>query len=147
MRKSHFLFAILLMFLFVGKTIAQDIEGAARMDAMTGENLSIEKTNPEKATNNTSVSSIKPLEKTTQIEISNAPLTTNKVVKGERIKRNLKQSNQSEVSKLGLGKLGIVGLILIIVGIILLIVFWPIGVIFTIIFTIIGLVLLLLELV
>jgi hypothetical protein len=131
------------MFLFVGKTIAQDIEGAARMDAMTGENLSIEKTNPEKATNNTSVSSIKPLEKTTQIEISNAPLTTNKVVKGERIKRNLKQSNQSEVSKLGLGKLGIVGLILIIVGIILLIVFWPIGVIFTII----GLVLLLLELV
>lgn len=143
MRKSHFLFAILLMFLFVGKTIAQDIEGAARMDAMTGENLSIEKTNPEKATNNTSVSSIKPLEKTTQIEISNAPLTTNKVVKGERIKRNLKQSNQSEVSKLGLGKLGIVGLILIIVGIILLIVFWPIGVIFTII----GLVLLLLELV
>jgi hypothetical protein len=135
------------MFLFVGKTIAQDIEGAARMDAMTGENLSIEKTNPEKATNNTSVSSIKPLEKTTQIEISNAPLTTNKVVKGERIKRNLKQSNQSEVSKLGLGKLGIVGLILIIVGIILLIVFWPIGVIFTIIFTIIGLVLLLLELV
>ncbi len=143
MRKSHFLFAILLMFLFVGKTIAQNIEGAARMDAMTGENLSIEKTNPEKATNNTSVSSIKPLEKTTQIEISNAPLTTNKVVKGKTIKRNLKQSNENEVSNLGLGKLGIVGLILIIVGIILLIVFWPIGVIFTII----GLVLLLLELV
>lgn len=143
MRKSHFLFAILLMFLFVGKTIAQNIEGAARMDAMTGENLSTEKANPEKAASNTVVSSIKPLEKTVPIEISNAPLATSKVVKGERIKKNLKQSNQSEVSKLGLGKLGIVGLILIIIGIILLVVFWPLGVIFTII----GLVLLLLELV
>ncbi|WP_448529091.1 hypothetical protein [Raineya sp.] len=143
MRKSHFLFAILLMFLFVGQTIAQNIEGAARMDAMTSENLAMEKANPEKATLSNSVSTVKPLEKTAPIEISNAPLTTNKVVKGERIKKNLKPSNQSEESKLGLGKLGVVGLILIIVGIILLIVFWPVGVIFTII----GLVLLLLELV
>lgn len=143
MRKSHFLFVILLMFLFVGQTIAQNIEGAARMDAMTAENLSAEKANTEKSIVSNSVSTVKPLEKTAPIEISNAPLTTNKVVKGERIKKNLKPSNQSEASKLGLGKLGVVGLILIIVGIILLIVFWPVGVIFTII----GLVLLLLELV
>lgn len=131
------------MFLFVGKTIAQNIEGAARMDAMTAENLSSEKVSSGKASASNSVSTVKPLEKTASIEISNAPLTTSKAVKGERIKKNLKQSNQSEVSKLGLGKLGIVGLILIIIGIILLLVFWPLGVIFTII----GLVLLLLELV
>lgn len=131
------------MFLFAGQTTAQNLEGAARMDAMTAENLSSEKVSSGKASASNSVSTVKPLEKTASIEISNAPLATNKVVKGERIKKNLKPSNQNEESKLGLGKLGIVGLILIIVGIILLIVFWPVGVIFTII----GLVLLLLELV
>lgn len=143
MRKSHFLFAILLMFLFVGQTIAQNIEGAARMDAMTAENLSAEKANTEKASVSNSVSNVKPLEKTAPIEISNAPLTTHKVVKGERIKKNLKPEKVEKTD--ALGTLTLVGIILAAIGLIFVatIILWPVGVIFLVI----GLVLLIIGLV
>lgn len=145
MRKNLLLFAIMLFFSYAKTTLAQSTESAIRMDiVMTAEDLSFEKANLQK-----DISANKPADisaiavKPVQIEISNAPLTTNKITKGERIKKNLKITDVQKGQKLS--TLGLVGVILIAVGLIFIatiILYLP-----GIVFLIIGLVLLVLELV
>ncbi|MCS6796819.1 MAG: hypothetical protein NZ516_12760 [Raineya sp.] len=142
MKKNYFLFALLLMFVFVGTTLAQNTEGAARMEIMSGESIvndASQKTYAEKnlsaKTPEIPVSILKPVEKSSNLEWGDNIITLKKV---ERIKKNLKNDAVS------LSRNMLIGIILVAVGIIfsVLPILWIIGVILVIV----GLVLILLEL-
>ncbi len=143
MRKNLLLFAVLLLLGYAKTTSAQSTESAVRMDVIMAEDLSFEKINLEKNVSANKPADISPCAvKPVQIEVSNVPLTTNKITKGERIKKNLKSTEIQKRQKLG--TLGLVGVILAAVGLVFIatiILLLP-----GIIFLIIGLVLLILEL-
>lgn len=144
MRKINILLSTLLLFFCVKQTLAQNAESAARMEASMTESLTneeiaiaIEKVTHGKR-NELVVVPSNP-EKVIKIETTSIPSTSTKIVKADRIKKNLKEEQRDTLSKLG-----ILGLILLLVGLVFSItILWPVGVILAIV----GLVLLILELV
>ncbi|MDW8297560.1 MAG: hypothetical protein RMJ97_11820, partial [Raineya sp.] len=130
----------------VGTTLAQNTEGAARMDALESQSILTEKVSEKvysiKPSESNVVSDVKPIEKTSKIEVTNTPIASNKIIKAERIKKNLKPENSNKNN--AIGTLTLIGIILSAIGLIFVatIILWLIGVIFLII----GLILLIVGL-
>jgi hypothetical protein len=150
MRKLAKLYSLAIAFgISFGVANAQDTEGAARMGAIEGTTIVVE---PEKKQEVVSATKETPIivEKAKTPKVVETPQenleiktlnTSKKVVKGERILKNLKPEKKEQVNVSGKVKIAI---ILIAIGIILSILpsLWFVGVILVVV----GLVLLLLEL-
>ncbi|MCX7929033.1 MAG: hypothetical protein N2558_05140, partial [Patescibacteria group bacterium] len=107
MKKNYFLFTLLLMFVFVGTTLSQNTEGAARMEIIDENLIDVKKDLSEivvtckKDKLETPLHKLKPIKhnenKIRDISVSNIP---NKITKVYRIKKNLSLTQNNELSKL-----------------------------------------------